>query len=88
MSLSPAGEASGKIVNDLSPAGRPAESGASGGSGAGALPGHPEFVNEFIMICRRPGGRRKGAFVGQRPPTDNLNDFHNDFPPAGEAGGK
>ena len=25
---------------------------------------------------------------GQRPPTENLNDFHNDFQPAGEAGGK
>ena len=37
---------------------------------------------------RRPGGRRNGGFGGQRPPTENLNDFHNDFPPAGEAGGK
>ena len=34
------------------------------------------------MICRRPGGRRTGRFAGQRPP--DLNDF----PPAGEAGGK
>ena len=37
---------------------------------------------------RRPGGRRNGGFGGQRPPTENLNDFHNDFPPAGEDGGK
>ena len=42
---------------------------------------------------RRPGGRRNGGFGGQRPPTENLNDFHNDFrpggrAPAGEAGGK
>ena len=37
---------------------------------------------------RRPGGRRNGGFGGQRPPTENLNDFHNDIPPAGEAGGK
>ena len=40
------------------------------------------------MICRRPGGRRNGGFGRQRPPTENLNDFHNDFPPAGEADGK
>ena len=26
--------------------------------------------------------------MGQRPPTENLNDFHNDFPLAGEAGAK
>ena len=30
----------------------------------------------------------RGGFGGQRPPTENLNDFHNDFPSAGEAGGK
>ena len=40
------------------------------------------------MICHRPGRRRNGRFGGQLPPTENLNDFHNDFPPAGEAGGK
>ena len=28
---------------------------------------------------RRPGGRRNGGFGGQRPPTENLNDFHNDL---------
>ena len=44
--------------------------------------------NEFIMICRRPGGQRNGEVGEQCPPTENLNDFHNDFPPAGEAGGK
>ena len=32
-------------------------------------------------------GRPNGSVGGQRPPTENLNDFHNDFPPAGEAGG-
>ena len=42
---------------------------------------------------RRPGGQRNGRFGGQRPPTENLNDFHDDFrpggrAPAGEAGGK
>ena len=37
---------------------------------------------------RRPGGRRTGGFGGQRPLTENLNDFHNDFPPTGEASGK
>ena len=36
-----------------------------------------------------PAGRpAERGFGGQRPPTENLNDFHNDFPPAGEAGGK
>ena len=36
-------------------------------------------------------GREAGGTGGsgeKRPPTENLNDFHNDFPPAGEAGGK
>ena len=28
---------------------------------------------------RRPGGRRNGGFGGQRPPTENLNDFHDDY---------
>ena len=45
----------------------------------------------ILSLAGRVGGDRpvqKGGFGGQRPPTENLNDFDNDFPPAGEAGGK
>ena len=59
---------------------RPADRPASGRPTAGRQVG--------LDRGRRPGGRRNGGFGGQRPPTENLNDFHNDFPPAGEAGGK
>ena len=30
-------------------------------------------------VCRRPGGQRNGGFGGQCPPTENLNDFHDDL---------
>ena len=55
---------------------RPADRPASGRPTAGRQVG--------LDRGRRPGGRRNGGFGGQRPPTQNLNDF----PPAGEAGGK
>ena len=60
--------------------------GEFGGGWAGASPRQPELVNEFLMICRRPGLRRPAEreFRGAAPPTENLNDF----PPAGEAGAK
>ena len=49
--------------------------------GGGEPPPDSLSFNEFVA---GRGGQRNGGFGGQRPPTKNLNDF----PPAGEAGGK
>ena len=56
----------------------------------------PEFVNEFTMISRRPGRPAEKSLMVSlmtsrrlgRPGGKIIDDFINDFPPAGEAGGK
>ena len=59
----------------------------------GATPLNILVFTSYIMSWSPAGGPAERGFDGQRPPTENLNDFHNDFrpggrAPAGEAGGK